>query len=746
MKLRLTFFSICVILAAAVLIMGRCRSDSKSDLAVKENIPHHNDYIGDQQCKSCHASQYDDWLQSDHFKAMQEASDSTVLGDFNNVSYKADGVTSVFFKKDGKFFINTRGDDGKNHDYEIKYTFGYYPLQQYLIEFPGGRMQATRASWDSRTKKWFHQYAGQKIDSRDWLHWTRNAQTWNTMCAECHSTNLKKNYNIESDSYHTTYSVINVSCEACHGPGKLHVDYINSTAYKEGKKAPDAYMLLNKESSQISQINTCAPCHAVKGNISPDLIASDELLDNYIPVVPNTERFYADGQMNEEDYNYAPFLQSKMFRNNVKCSNCHNPHSGRVYFTTNQLCLQCHNKSYDDPSHTFHAINTAGAECKSCHMPSKTYMGNDLRHDHSFRVPRPDLSVAYATPNACNSCHTDKTAQWAAKAVEKWYGSKRKYHFAEDLIPGSKMDAESEAHLVKLLSDTSVPRIIKATAANYLGGIATESSLQHLLNCLQHEDAQVRYEALRSLMNFSPHQFLNDIAPLLDDKVRAVRIAAADLFSSIPRQEIPSAYASSYTKANAELMNYLLYQADFAHGNVSIADYYMRTGDPGNAEKFYLRVLKKDSLVNLPRLNLSILYNSQGRNKEALQVLETAAKIDNKNPQIFYNLALLQNEMKNPAAAIENFQKALDLKMQDQRLYYNYGLLLHQSGNSSKAIGVLETGLKVNPSSANINYALAYVYLQVHQVDKARQYAQTLKRLDPNNPDYQGLFATLGIR
>lgn len=737
-----TFSSIFLLLLFSVFIIQRCSPDDKTTVATENNA---NSYIGDQQCQSCHASQYNDWLKSDHFKAIEKATDSTVLGNFNHVIYTADGVTSTFFKRDEKFFINTPGDDGKNHDYEVKYTFGYFPLQQYLVEFTGGRMQATRASWDSRKHRWFHQYTGQRIDYRDWLHWTRNAQNWNTMCAECHSTNLQKNYNIETDTYNTTVSVLNVSCEACHGPGKLHVDYINGADYKEGKKVAHSFMRLHKGSGQIAQINTCAPCHAVKGNISPNKINSDELLDDYIPAIPNTERFYADGQMNDEDYNYASFLQSKMFRKNVTCSNCHNPHSGKVYYTTNQLCLQCHAKTYDDPTHTFHAINTVGTECKSCHMPTKTYMGNDIRHDHSFRVPRPDLSVRYVTPNACNNCHKDKTAQWAANTVEKWYGPKRKYHFADDLIPGSKMDANSEAHLTKLLADTSVPGIIKATAANYLGGITSVSSLNALLSCLKNTDAQVRYEALRSLMNFSPTQYADAIAPLLNDKVRAVRIAAADLFSAVPKEKIPLAYHNAFANASAELYNYLLYQADFAHGNISIADYYTRVNDPKNAEKFYLRALQKDSLANIARINLSVLYNLQRKNNEALQVLETAAKTDNKNAQVFYDLALLHNEMDNKDAALLNFKKAYELGMQDPRLFYNYALLLQQTGNSSKAIKVLEAGLKIDSSSASIHYALAFIYFQNGQSAKARQYALVLKKLDPNNPDYQQLFATLGI-
>lgn len=739
-----TFVTLTVFLIAGVFMLERCKPKTADTTAITTSS-NNNEYIGDQQCKSCHAPEYNNWLKSDHFKAMQKPTDSTVFGNFNHASYTADGVTSTFFKRDKKFFINTQGDDGKNHDYEVKYTFGFYPLQQYLVEFPGGRLQATRDSWDSRQKKWFHQYAGQKIDYHDWLHWTGNAQNWNTMCAECHSTNLQKNYAIDADTYHTTFSVINVSCEACHGPGKKHVDYINSAGYKNGKKIAHSFLQLNKGSRQLTQINACTPCHAVKENISANKINSDELLDDYIPAIPNTERFYADGQVNDEDYTYTSFLQSKMFHRNVKCSNCHNPHSGKVYLTGNQLCLQCHSKTYDAPSHHFHVENTTGAECKNCHMPGKYYMGNDYRYDHSFRVPRPDLSVKYATPNACNNCHKDKSARWAADAVVKWYGPKRKYHFADDLIPGSKLDANSEIHLTRLLGDTAVPAIIKATAANYLGNIPSQTSVNSLIKCLQEKDAQIRYEALRSLVNSSSSQWKNAAGPLLNDKVRAVRIAAADLFTTIAQDQIPPEYLAAYQQAKSELDDYLMYQADFAHSNITIADHFVRMKDVANAEKFYLRALHKDSLANLTRINLATLYNSQGRNREALNILKAAAKIDNKNDQIFYNMALLYNEMNDKPASLAYFEKAFLLNSKNPRLYYNYGLLLQQLGKSNKAIQVLEKGLMIDNGIADINYALAYVYLQNKQIEKARKYAAVLKRLAPESPDYQQLFTILGV-
>ncbi len=738
--LILVIVTIIFFVFSGTIILQRCKPKDKEISSLHTET---NEFIGEQSCKSCHAKQYDDWRKSDHFMAMQPPNDSTVKGNFNNVSFTADGVTSRFFKKEGKFFINTQGDDGNNHDYEVKYTFGFTPLQQYLVEFPGGKMQVPRVSWDTKQKKWFHQYAGQKISSHDWFHWTGNSQNWNTMCASCHSTNLQKNYSIDSDSYHTTYSVINVSCESCHGAGKMHIDFVNGNDYKNAKKIPGFY--INKNSEQLAQINTCAPCHARKSDISASLVQSGEIMDNYIPEIPSTEHFHADGQVNDEDYIYTSFLQSKMFHRDVKCSNCHNPHSGKILFAANQLCLLCHAKKYDDPSHTFHPVGIEALECKSCHMPGKIYMGNDLRHDHSFRVPRPDLSVKYSTPNACTNCRESKSAQWAADAITKWYGPERKYHFADDLIPGSKIEEGSEMHLIKLLGDTAVPNIVKATAANYLGSIPTQNSFKALLKCLADKDAHIRYRALRSLSNFPAANWKENAGPLLADKVRAVRIAAADLYTTFPAQQIPSQYASTFSSARNELQSYLTYQADFSVGNVMIADHYLQQLDYDNAEKFYLRALKKDSMMNYARLNLSTGYNAQGKNDKALAILETAVKIDPTNDRIYYNMALLYNEMNNKAAAERSFAKAVQLKTQNPRVYYNYGLLLNEIKKFKEAEIILQKGIVLDPSSPEMYYALCFVYLQSNDKIKAKQVAIKLKELNPNNPGYQQLFKNFGI-
>jgi predicted CXXCH cytochrome family protein len=726
-----------------VFIVDRC---SSKDTKYSELNSKNNAYVGDQSCKNCHKNEYHDWKQSHHYMAMLRPNDSTVKGDFNNITFTGEGVTNRFFKKGKRFFINTQGEDGKKHDYEVKYTFGFTPLQQYLVEFPGGRLQVPRVSWDTKQKKWFNQYPGQKIPSHDWLHWTGNSQNWNTMCASCHSTNLKKNYDVNTDTYKSTYSVMNVSCESCHGAGKQHIDYVKGDDYKTGEKVLGSFLKLSKKSGQLEQVNTCAPCHARASEISASHIDSKEIMDNYIPEIPETENFHADGQVDDEDYIYTSFLQSKMFSKGVQCSNCHNPHTTKLKRIGNQTCLQCHvPKKYDVPSHTFHPIGSKSAECISCHMPGKVYMGNDLRHDHSLRVPRPDLSVTYGTPNACSNCHKDKSNKFLADAVIKWYGPKRKYHFADDLIPGSKLNNQSEAHLTKLITNKSVPNIIKATAAFYMGNIQTQTSLNTLLSCLNHKDAQVRYRSLRSLTDFPSSGWIAAVGPLLTDKVRAVRIAAADLYITIPIEQVPSQYTDAFSAAHTELKNMLVYQTDFSAGNVMLADYYLKLQDYINAELFYLKGLKKDSQMNYALLNLSTVYNALGKNDQALASLEKAIKNDPKNDRIYYNLALLYNEMNNKPAAEKSFAKAVQLKTKNPRVYYNYGLILNENKKYKEAESILQKGIELTPSAPELYYALTFVYIQTNNTVKAKQTAFKLKQLDPNNPNYQEIFKNLGV-
>lgn len=678
--------------------------------------------------------------------AMQPANDSTVLGDFNNAVFKADGVTTSFFRKDGKYYLNTQDETGTYRDMEVKYIFGFTPLQQYLVAFPGGRLQATRMSWDTKGKKWFHQYAGENIPAGDWLNWTGNGQNWNTMCASCHSTHVKKGYDSETDSYQTTYNDINVSCESCHGPGKNHIEYIQGAAYKRGKKISGSLLQMYKNANRMTNINQCGYCHARRTDITENPLPGHEVLHDYIPELPTTEFFFADGQMNDEDYNYTPFLQSKMFQRGVQCTDCHSPHSGKLKFDGATVCAQCHASDlYESEKHTLHKAGTVGVNCISCHMPSKLYMGNDLRHDHSFRIPRPDLTVKYGVPNTCNSCHSNKSAQWSADAIAKGYGTAPRYHWSEDLVPGSRQDANSLPHLSKLMADSAVPNMVRAAAARYLSQLQQSNPAAHLLPYLNDTSALVRHTVVQGLRNFPLQTWLNAAAPLLSDKVRAVRIAAANLFLDVPSQQIPTTHFEAFTKAKNELYSYTIFQTDFAMGSLQAGDYHRRINDLPNAEKFYRRSIAKDSQLVNARVNLASTLNSLGRNDEALQQLELSARIQPGSDHIFYTLGLLHAEMGNMPKAEQALYNATRLNSGNVRAWYNYGLLLAQQGKAAEAEKKYLQALKADPVNGSVLNAITILYLQQGKMEKARDTGLRLKEFHGNDPAYRELLTRMRL-
>ena len=399
-------------------------------------------------------------------------------------------------------------------------------------------------------------------------------------------------------------------------------------------------------------------------------------MDNYIPEIPVKELYYADGQVLEENYKYGSFLQSKMFHSQIKCSHCHNPHTGKLNANGNDLCLQCHAHSYSTPKHTFHKENTQASDCKACHMPTRTYMGNDIRHDHNFYVPRPDLSSKYGTPNSCNACHTDKTPQWASQAINQWYGSKRKPHFSEDLIIGSQQNAQSISHLDALLSNQTTPNIIKASAIFYLGGIYTEESLSKIKSQIYNSDAQIRYRSVMALANFPIDFYAKDLLPLISDKVKSVRIATVSLFLMQKGMEWSKNNLPNFEKARQEYEEFVLSQADFPLGSATAGDYFSMTGDIDKSILFYQRAIQKDKTLNHIRLNLATLYNQKRQNDKAWIMLKEALEISPKNAQIFYFMALLNSEEKEYKQAKKNFEKAMQLGLDNPNLQKNYNEIL----------------------------------------------------------------------
>jgi Tfp pilus assembly protein PilF len=725
---------------------------------VKQNTVHRPDkpaaaaaFVGGQKCAECHKSEYDQWRGSHHDLAMDEANEKTVLGDFDNARFEYFDVTSRFYRQNGRFFVHTRGPDGRLDDFEIKYTFGVYPLQQYLVPFPGGRLQCLPIAWDAKEEKWYHLYPDAPLNPGDWLYWTNAGQNWNGMCAECHSTNLEKNYDLKTDSYHTSWSEIDVSCEACHGPGSLHVAW--SEMPDMARPKTENFQLVVKTSgiNSRAQVELCAPCHARRAILGDYTHAEPDLMDTMLPSMLTEELYFADGQILEEVYVYGSFTQSKMYGRDVRCSDCHDVHSIKTVKAGNELCLQCHRAGvYDTKDHHFHKkkgekgepLKSAdgqvlfevgtGAQCVQCHMAGRYYMGNDYRPDHSFRIPRPDLSRSLGTPNACNRCHTDQSNQWSNDYFTKWYGPGRRAHYGTIIDAGRKRFPDADQDLVRLASDPLYPVIVRATALSLLGPYpAAQTSAAYEL-ALVDDEALIRRTAVDHLNVPDLKRQTALLASALYDPVKAVRTEAARRMTEIPSPRLDVGQQKVFQNALGEYQQSMEYSADFAFGRYNLGNLYANLRQPEKAIENYRAAVRIDHQFYPAKVNLAMLYNQMGRKDEAEVLLREVAAAQSELHEVQYSLGLLLAEKKQFEEAALYLEKAAAGLPQRSRVNYNLGLLLQHLKRDSEAEAALLAALEIEPDNLDYLYALADHYLKRQKLVQARRIAEQMIAKHPD--------------
>jgi tetratricopeptide (TPR) repeat protein len=707
-------------------------------------------FVGAGTCKQCHAAEYELWRGSHHDLAMQPATANTVLGDFNNARFTYNKITTTFFRRGAQFFVNTDGPDGALRDYQIRYTFGFKPLQQYLIEFPDGRMQALSIAWDTRSKaqggqRWFHLYPGQAIDYRSPLHWSGRDQNWNYMCAECHSTRLRKNYDFASDSFHTTWSEINVACEACHGPGSEHIKQAHAGGVRAADgltvhfPAPASWVMdvatgnAKRASPRTdnTELETCAVCHSRRAQIKEGYQPGQSLLDTHIPALLSEHLYEADGQMRDEVFNYGSFLQSKMFANGVSCGDCHEPHSLKLRAADNGVCLQCHAASkYDNKTHHRHD-DAAATSCPACHMPQRTYMGVDKRHDHSFRIPRPDLSQQLGTPNACNDCHRDKSATWAAQAIETWFGAGRKgfQHYGAAFNAAHSQKLEAPELLRQIAIDTQQPTIARATAAAELANYLTPALVDSILPGLQSSDPLLRLGAVRGLANAPLEQRWSWLAPLLGDAVRAVRIEVAAQLAGMPETQMNEQQRRLFVRAIEDYIAAQQNNAERPESHVNLGLLYAERGAAEAAESEYRAALRLAPNDIRASVNLADLYRQLGRDADGERVLRAALAAAPNDATLHYSLAMLLVRSARMPDALTHLHSAVTLQPDQAQYTYLYAVALHDNGKIKPALQLLENNLRRHPADRDTLMALISYYREQGDTKKAAVYAQQLQRL-----------------
>lgn len=723
-------------------------------------------YVGGKACVECHASEAAAWKGSQHDRAMQVASEQAMLGDFANAKFTFAGVTSTFFRRDGKYFVNTDGPDGRLADFEISHAFGVEPLQQYLIDFPDGRRQALGIAWDSRPKaaggqRWFHLYPKEKPKPGDRLHWTAIDQNWNFQCADCHSTNLRKGYDAAANTFRTTWTDINVNCEACHGPGSAHLAWEKRP---EGERAKDADKGLvarlderrgvswtfaaasgsaarSRPRDSAQEIEVCARCHSRRGQFSDDHAAGAPFTDAFRPALLEPGLYRADGQMQDEVFNYGSFLQSRMNAHGVTCSDCHDPHSQKLRAPGNAVCSQCHlSPKFDAPEHHRHKPGTKGAECASCHMPTVTYMVVDPRHDHAMRIPRPDLSVKIGTPNACNDCHRDRKPAWAAEAVAKWYPERKPgfQSFAEAFAGADRGDPAAFGSLARLSADRAQPAIVRASAIARLVRRPGPATLSTLGAAFGDPDALVRATAVGAFSGVEPAIRVRLVEPKLDDPSRLVRMEAARVLAGTP---VPPARLE---RANAEYVASLRFNADRPEAQLTLGNFAAARGDADGALAAYRKALALDPGFPEAAVNLADLHRSRGEDPVAEGVLRDALRRDSSSAALHHALGLALVRQKRMPEALAALSRAAALAPGDAHFAYVNAVALNDTGRNGEALRALDAGLARSPSDRQLLFTAATFRAQAGDAAAALRHAKRLQALDPDNPQVLQLVRALG--
>ena len=753
-------------------------------------------FVGGDVCASCHRTEAELWQGSHHDLAMQDATPESVLGDFGAVSYEGDGAAWTFVRRDGAFFAREEAPEGprmalagpRNEpvDHRVAYTFGVFPLQQYLVEFPGGRYQVLPIAWDSRPaaaggRRWFDVRAGEvgadrPEDPADGdadpsasgraQHWTGPDLTWNSMCGECHSTGLTKNYSPATNRFSTEWAEVDVGCEACHGPGSEHVEWVEAVAdgsapspgaedvsdrgllvhfepHDPAAWTPDPVTgtpLPRGEPGRDGQVDACSRCHARRTAITAAYLHTEPLLDTHQPALLEDGLYFADGQIREEVYVWGSFVQSAMYRAGVTCNDCHDAHSLAVRGDEgNAVCTRCHAPArFDASRHHFHETGTEAARCVSCHMPSRTYMGIDARRDHSFRVPAPEVAEAVGAPDPCTSCHSGMTGAEAATEITMRGDGvpiRRTEHYAEAIASARRGDPRSLPGLYALVQDSRAPSITRATALTLLGGDPSPERVAAVRRGVRDPDPLVRMAALRGIRLAPTPALAAMAAPLLEDPVRAVRLAAVE---AVAPAALPVA-----ARAVAEYREAQLASAERPESQLNLAWLATAQGSPVDAERALETAISLDSAFVPAYVTLADLYFRAGRDPEGEPLLRSAIERSPGSADAHHALGLLLVRNGRAGEAMPLLQRAAELERQGTRFAYVYAVALQSAGDTAMARAVLERTLVEHPRDRDLLIALATLHRDGGRTAEALRYARALAQAHPFDPAGPALIAEL---
>jgi Flp pilus assembly protein TadD len=702
-------------------------------------------YAGSESCRACHAALFESWASSNHGLAERKVSSRDKAAFEPERAFSHGKQQSKVSARDGAFRVETLGFDGKTEVYPVVRVVGNDPLRQFLVERPGGRFQTLEVAFDPHKGDWFNVYGNEDRQPGEWGHWTGRGMNWNTMCASCHNTRLRKNYDVRDDVFRTSMAEMSVGCESCHGPMKEHVDWRTTNP---GAKTPDPTV---KRADREQMLDTCGSCHARRRELTGDFVPGEKFSAHFqLTTVDESDLYFADGQVRDELYEYGSFLSSKMHHAGVRCVDCHDPHKAKPKLVGNTLCQTCHAGGAAAPggtvrapvivpeTHSFH--KDASVTCQSCHMPVTTYMQRHPRHDHSFSIPDPLLTKELGIPNACSKCHSDKDVEWAIAAADKWWGEKLKRPTRERarLVAAARAGKEGSGSDLEKAVRGEVSPYWKASLLRLLGPWMDDAQIGRLfMEYAQHSDPLVRTAAVQGLetvagMGSEPARQI--LFRKLEDPDRSVRVAAAWAL----RASVDEA-----TRAGRELAHTLEIAGDQPAGRLALGVFAQAKGRPDEAVQHFEKAVSWDLRSAGLRHEFAILLAELEKPLAALNQIREAVKLEPANAEFRYKLALAINETGGVSSAVSEFEEAVRLDPKHARAWYNLGLARNQMRNTKGAIDALRSGEIAAPRDPRIPYARATIHASAGQKDEAKAAVERALELAPNMPEARKLLEQL---
>jgi len=743
-----------VILAAVLMsITGIWSVSALSVESLSSGRTQSNAFTGSAGCRQCHERFYKLWAPSHHGLAMQPY--TAEFAKANLTSQATDiKVGSFQYRAEieaNKGWVREKGPEGQR-TYAIEHVLGGKNVYYFLTPYEKGRLQTLPVAYDVNKRQWFDTAASgvRHFPGRDRdepVHWTDPLYTFNTSCHSCHVSQLSTNYDLKTDTYHTTWAEPGINCETCHGPSDQHVKVYQEAA-ATGLE-PGGLELISTKPFSVEQTNSmCNSCHAKMSPVSTSFRPGDNYFDHFNLITLEHPDFYPDGRDLGENYTMTSWRMSPCVKSGkLDCMHCHTS-SGRYRFKeaskVNNACLPCHMERVENATeHTHHEADSEGNKCITCHLPM-TKFAHMNRTDHSMRPPTPAATLAFKSPNACNLCHSDKDAAWADKYVHEWHNRDYQKEILEQaylINEARKQDWSNLNKMIQYIDRKDRDEVVAASLIRLLRACDSQNKWASIINVLKEDSSPlVRASAAEALDNYITAESLRELLGATNDKYRLVRVRAAASLASIPPERLRDNYQKDLQKATAEYLEGLQARADDYINHYNLGNFYLARRDTDKAISSFETAIRLRPDYLASHVNAAFAYNVAGRNEQAEGSFRKALQLDPNNLIVHINLGMLLGEQSRLSEAEGAFRKALKVDPNSAIAAYNLGVVLatQQPAESIKWCG---KAYRLRPDEPKYGYTYAFYLYRNKQTGEAIDVLQSMvKRQIP----YSDAYALLG--